>query len=291
MNDFVSRILATDATPAVRPLLPYLFEPGLELRTQPVAYDSMTPRTLDVHRPPDSDLGTTPSTRIESTNTPAISGRLIAHRPMPPSQPTTDPLLPTAAVPDADRHAAPSYSASAVPDSHGTAAIDARRIVAARRPSAAHSMEVPPTHSPTVPPTRPVATDGAPPTARTDDPVLSRERFARSVAMRRPAEMGHSAPSPHRATVTSEAPRNHPVGRPLAPATSVVTVSSHAPEGQDLPRRREPVEQRTVHITIGRVEVRGAQPSAPPAPQREVRRQPLLSLQGYLEQRAGGERR
>jgi len=43
-----------------------------------------------------------------------------------------------------------------------------------------------------------------------------------------------------------------------------------------------------IHVSIGRVELRAAQP--PAAPQRVSSPQPQLSLTSYLEQRHGGRR-
>ncbi|HEV2777780.1 MAG TPA: hypothetical protein VGX25_00110, partial [Actinophytocola sp.] len=73
------------------------------------------------------------------------------------------------------------------------------------------------------------------------------------------------------------ATRPDPPVRPAAPRIPVVP-------------RRAPVAEPTVHISIGRVEVRAtAEPGAPSRAPASGR--PRLSLDDYLRGRAGGDRR
>jgi hypothetical protein len=90
----------------------------------------------------------------------------------------------------------------------------------------------------------------------------------------RPVERVSSPEPSGRAEVRSETVARAPA---LAPATAVM------PEE---PRRPEP--EPVVSITIGRVEVRTAPPSASPRPPRQPPERRVMSLEEYLDQRARG---
>jgi hypothetical protein len=80
-----------------------------------------------------------------------------------------------------------------------------------------------------------------------------------------------------------------PRGHPVEPATRGQPPQLPARPPLPAVARREPAEP-TVHISIGRVEVR-AVPEAVAPKRAEPHRQAVLSLDDYLRGRAGGERR
>lgn len=80
--------------------------------------------------------------------------------------------------------------------------------------------------------------------------------------------------------------REHPV-RPLHTAARPAGPAPAAPWPQS---RQGPAAEPTVHITIGRVEVRATRETPAPA-RRRPERQPATSLDDYLRTRSGGDRR
>lgn len=98
-------------------------------------------------------------------------------------------------------------------------------------------------------------------------------------------------------------PPADPQPPPLPPKKSLVSPSQH--DGQKVimpetrpyippaqpPRSDQQVEQTspTIHVTIGRVEVRATKPTATPKERPRRARAPVMSLDDYLRQRANGE--
>jgi hypothetical protein len=74
---------------------------------------------------------------------------------------------------------------------------------------------------------------------------------------------------------TSPAYDPRPPDRPLV----VETRRPATPEGE--------LGEQSVHVTIGRIEVRAPAPQAPPAPVPQPERTPTLSLDEYLRTRGG----
>lgn len=92
-----------------------------------------------------------------------------------------------------------------------------------------------------------------------------------------------AAPTAVAATTASEPVRAHPVTRarpgpaPAGPPRPPMARRAAEPAGPD------------VHISIGRVEIK-AVPGPAPAPRPERHRRPVLGLDEYLKERAGGDR-
>ncbi len=82
-------------------------------------------------------------------------------------------------------------------------------------------------------------------------------------------------------------PTELPTQRPSAPATIVVQprVAPYSEPASPARSRRAATPEPTIHVTIGRVEVRAMQPAAPIAP-RERRAPTAMSLEEYLRRRA-----
>jgi hypothetical protein len=124
--------------------------------------------------------------------------------------------------------------------------------------------------------------------------VVRTERAVRSEAIlveRRSAPPGDEAaaaavtpPSPLAAARRDEAPA--PAVRTPVPATTVMPRPAPSP-ASSAPSSR-PADQ-TVHITIGRLEIRATAPARSAAPPAEPGRRepPIASLDDYLQQRAG----
>lgn len=107
----------------------------------------------------------------------------------------------------------------------------------------------------------------------------------RSAAWTAPAATPPKQPAARRPEAWDDPPL---VERPEVPEPSPVG-PSFAEEGDDGARRRaEPREETTVHVSIGRIEVRGGEqpePTPRPVPWTEG---PLISLGDYLQRRRGG---
>jgi hypothetical protein len=86
--------------------------------------------------------------------------------------------------------------------------------------------------------------------------------------------------------VAAAPPRAHPVGSLTRQTVPEHPVSTSIPVGA----RRAPSAEPTVHISIGRVEVKASAQAAAPKPAQRAN-QPVLSLDDYLRDRAGGDRR
>jgi hypothetical protein len=126
----------------------------------------------------------------------------------------------------------------------------------------------------------PVRRGGAPAAPRGPRPVVA-ARSPRDA----PPPPGRE-PAPPTAHGGPPAPgTSHPV-RPR-PAGAVPAAGPVRPSPGIAPRRGGAGAPHTVHISIGRVEVRAAAEPAT-APRREAPRQPVLSLVDYLRERAGG---
>jgi hypothetical protein len=95
-------------------------------------------------------------------------------------------------------------------------------------------------------------------------------------------------------------PRAEPPPAPAldrVPAAPVTGIRRERPRPAATGERpaNDPTEAGTVHVSIGRIEVRAAQPAAPPRPMPEpppppTPRAPTLSLDDYLRRREGGGR-
>jgi hypothetical protein len=252
--------------PAVRPRLPSRFEKAgpepqeFNLETiaeSPAPREPVAPRGAEPSHPPRPTIA-----RGDSSPPPAAispqAPRLDA--PAPPSsmavsqaEPARAEARPQApAVPQAERLAARPLEATAVPQ--------AERLAA--RPLEATGV---------APPAPPLRIDAP---SSVVDPIA-----------------GSDAPKPEaRPTTTAKLFTPAPTEAPLALATA-----RPAPDKPAQPAPRTGAERRaatllpeetTVHVSIGRIEVRAAQPS-PESKRREPPRSPVMSLEDYLQSRRG----
>ncbi|MEV7037721.1 hypothetical protein [Amycolatopsis sp. NPDC051061] len=78
---------------------------------------------------------------------------------------------------------------------------------------------------------------------------------------------------------------------PVRPAPAAAREPVDVPKPSRPVSRRAPAAEPTVHISIGRVEVKAAPQPAPRPARAESPRRPAVSLDDYLRNRAGGDRR
>lgn len=166
------------------------------------------------------------------------------------------------------------------------------------------------------PPTpRPARHDGAPhvqdppaPQAAAEAPARGTRTSVQDVA---PFQPSSPQPQPHEVEaralqpVVSTNARPAPASDVNASRSSVVPSVDASPQPQprgaqtgmlveprlpgDSDHQRQPAQAPaapTVHVTIGRIELRAAAPAAAPAPSRNAGKAPALSLSDYLERRA-----
>jgi hypothetical protein len=103
-------------------------------------------------------------------------------------------------------------------------------------------------------------------------------------------------PSPQVEPAAGDLPEATRRGRrlqPPPPATGLRPQPLRRPrdspsEGVDGPRRPAPREPDTVHVSIGRIEVRVAAPTPPPKPAARARPRPTRSLEDYIHARGTG---
>jgi hypothetical protein len=240
---------------------------------------------------------------IASASTPPIRpliGSLF--EPQQPRQPTEEPLP----MGDVTDHNAPPWPVGAAEAPRSAAS--AGPETAARQPEsptgrvAGHEV-VPPAHRPA--PAR-LDLGDEPPTRRKRDTAdigeaaLVRPQgaeiapLAASWTPGQPAETNAVEPQDdHRpAAVTrrdvdaaTKPVREHPV----QPLHTVVRPAVATPGAPRPASRRERAAEPSVHITIGRVEVKATQETSAP-PRKQPNRRPAMSLDDYLRTRSGGDR-
>lgn len=276
MTDFVSRLLgvADAGSPPIRPLTGSLFEPRQA-------------------RHPAQDQLPVPG---GSTGSPAV--------------PLTDPVGARSAAP-----AGPGRSAGA-PGRGQAADPPGQRRAPAGRPGPEERSAALPGHRPQAPGEVPPPSVGGtvPPAARPSGGPEASDR-ARPADGRHRADGHRPAGALRRGSAAAADPAAGPTIDPTAdpatdpttdPVTGPVTepVREHpvrplhtaqrppepAPAAPWPQRRQGPAAGPTVHITIGRVEVRAPRETPAPAPRRPER-QPATSLDEYLRTRSGGDRR
>ncbi|WP_433727437.1 hypothetical protein ACQP2Y_12400 [Actinoplanes sp. CA-051413] len=276
MNDFVSRLLSRgDGPPLIRPLLPSVFEPGPALADHPVPPGesaerepgaSSLPSYAGSAQPPVHDRAdrTQPSTRtpVEITV---------------PEAPALEP-----ARPDPGHRADDEHDVEG-PADHGCEPVRSGPPSPARLVAA--TPEQPP--RPTPPPALEQPSKRSPvpgPPYRTGRARAQRHGFAQPSTLR--AAIALTTPVPPDDPPPS--PASHPV-QPWAAEPPTPLAVRDLPRGP-APRRGNPPAERTVTVTIGRVELRATPERAPAPKRREPRRPPAPSLQQYLRDRSGGDR-
>jgi hypothetical protein len=104
-------------------------------------------------------------------------------------------------------------------------------------------------------------------------------------AARRPAATGDGN-GIEPAGVAPDVALSRPGGKAPTPQVAFTpTVSTRLPYEIEQPAA---AESQTIHVTIGRVEIRAA--AAPPLPRKASPRPPAMSLEQYLKQRRGASR-
>ena len=100
------------------------------------------------------------------------------------------------------------------------------------------------------------------------------------------AEAPALRPSPRAQAETDATNQTQPVQADVAPAPIVPRIQVMEAA---LPLRAAETHAPTIHVTIGRVEVRAAAPAQPHAAAKPTIRKPALSLEDYLRQRANAD--
>jgi len=161
-----------------------------------------------------------------------------------------------------------------------------------RWPTMEHKLPLDAPHQPphvSIARTRPLETSTAQMASQSRRPVAEQPTLTQAA----PAEGTADAPlrdithrpreAPLEPAISPAEPSGIPKPRPLV-LEAVIARPREAPHA-------EPKATRTIHVTIGRIEVRAVMPPAPPAPRpRPTQPVPLLSLEDYLKQRNEGRR-
>lgn len=265
MGDFLGQLLARsfDQTEVIRPRRTGLFEPSQPARDLPwpdeEPTDSAAPAPLPA-APPSGRLALEPQHMPRSAPPEAAAPLRLRPRPeTPASQPASAPH---------------SKQPSVVNEPPATAA-------AALRP--------PPVQpQPTSPPPREQVRDAS------RAPTVVEQTLLQPVVERITETSRQAATPPRTATPTSppEMPDARAAADVLRPAPQVEAsgvVQSPVVRAGRQAATPTPAASPTIHVTIGRVEVRA---SSPAEPARRTRPQPpVMSLDEYLEQRGSGGRR
>ncbi|MCP3804201.1 hypothetical protein NLX83_33505 [Allokutzneria sp. A3M-2-11 16] len=252
--DFVGRLLGDGAELAVRPLLPSLFDPV------PVAEPSPEPGVQHQHRPSPQQKDAEPVILRPEAVVPELAPGPVDTA--TPVHPAPEPVSTRTPLPRPETEpvvASPPVRA-ALPDSPAAVRKDvAPQQESVHAPKAAEVL-----------PTTPVRRSRR-------APIVVATTPPKEIAVPVLHEVVKSVVQQEKAAVTPVIP----VVTPVAPVAPI----AEAPRPV-APRRSRPVEQ-TVHITIGRVEVKAA---AEKTPERRApaRRQPTTSLEDYLRRRGGG---
>jgi hypothetical protein len=268
-NDFADRLLGRTAAPAVRPLLPSFFEPVAGSTAQWAAPMGAVTETAAPTTSAGPSASRTPvQPDPDAPGVPSVTPVRASETPLLPANPTPigSPLAEVRTVHASRTLAAPDRES--LPER--TAELDSASVPAPAQTAV-------PT-LPTLQTGHPVTTPGAE-TARPEapirppDPVHHAHPVRPAAADDQPLHPAHSAYSTVSATRRDQPVR--PAAVPLPPASR---------------RSSRMAAEPTVHISIGRVEVKAT--AEPAAPKRaEQPRRPVLSLDDYLRGRAGGARK
>jgi hypothetical protein len=177
----------------------------------------------------------------------------------------------------------------------------------AARPPSSRAPALRPLEEPPVPATATSPPDRRGPHPGTEATAADGRRGARAAAREDDRRAPSGDATGTAAMETEDRPGERPPGRraepPSAPASDRVPTASVTGVRRERLRpaatgerpASDPTEAGTIHVSIGRIEVRAAQPAAPPQPEREpppppAPRAPTLSLDDYLRRREGGGR-
>ena len=314
MSNYLRNLAETIAHPGggVRPRLPGRFEP------HPVSTGSPAAVAMEDVAPA-GDMGADlhdPSQLKGLTHAYGDSGELLTDAPGPvarrqgQSAPAMAPLAPATgseptpamaaretAEPDRARMVAPAPSRTA-PDNRPVLPSDQVPLPLLSPQGSGHSLSQPPPVTRGIQPTSKPASaalDGEFPVARGREPHpaipgRSRQRGEAAVAPDGIApvlSVGLAAPTALPPERTQRPPTEPLLGR--ADGTSLVEPRVTEPMADALRHELTDHQPPTVRVTIGRIEIRAAMPSAPQAPAQPARRQSALSLEEYLHRRNGGK--
>lgn len=250
MSDFVDRLLGRAGSPPVRPIVPTLFEPVAPLRTSAVPPMG----TFSESDPPREPL------------------------PAPPQAPGPGTVPGTAAVVHESRETHERRVEIPVPHKES-------RPQPTPGPVRETIRESPAEHADPDAPSITVTSVTAPAVPLVAPPVAPAPAAIPTVASAVIPPAASKTTPPTVAPPTAEQVRAHPVTR-ARPRPA----AAEPPRPPKVRRRPEPAEP-DVHISIGRVEIKAVPAPAPATPPRPGRsRLPVLGLDEYLKERAGGDR-
>jgi hypothetical protein len=287
MSDYLSRAVEreTSAAPAVRPGLPSPFdsvkttawitalETGSPIKGKPAenAHRETRAEIASVH----NSLAAVNALWTENAAPPASRGKTE----VTPSK-TSVGLMGTSVTPSPVAISQPESDSSPQrqqPHAATTEPVVRPTTEATPRPPRAAAVEhvvrpattSPPTETPVAPAFRERAPTARAPRASTE--LRSETPTAAAPAPPTVARVLHTVAGPH--TTVSR----------LSPASS-----SLEPARNSRPARNDSSSPRSIHITIGRIEVRAIQPPPEPVARRSAPASPKISLEQYLKNRNGG---
>jgi hypothetical protein len=200
---------------------------------------------------------------VEATAIPAAEGDL---EPPEPAAETTAAPAPTVASPPSAEVAEPPVEAP-------------QRLRASPRPPATAAVEL---HT-VVERAEPAADGPSPPRGETRVPPAPAPSLAPSTSLRPPETVQHPVSAAQPLTPPPQPSGREATAEARPPLTPQLTPARRQP-AQPLP---EPIrEETTVHVSIGRIELRAAQGAPPPrAKPREAEKPAVMSLNDYLQSR------
>ncbi|KYC37279.1 hypothetical protein WA1_47550 [Scytonema hofmannii PCC 7110] len=311
MNDYLSNLVAksTNMTDMVRPRLPSLFEPtgevselvvGQEFDREQMTVNSLVQET-EVNEPPMQRTTALPSTHTKSRSTvaPVIASetklsKAISPDPKLPQQNVTwsnqlreeQSLNPTwKQIPN---HPHPSLS---------TPSVETTDLIPSINQPSVESSPISSKESPMPETPQPLSLAQSVVTNASFKLIPSEEIIATINEIQTPHLQKPAAKAPHSASIllnekTVPVYTKKPTEPDVVPAPQTVVVSPHTPtvklveqeSSQATPTQSAP----TIHVSIGRIEVRATPTSTQPS----TRSRPtpsVMSLEEYLRQRGGGK--